>query len=246
MANKPDQDTAQPAIYAQLQVLMGLVEPIAKADSPNTSVKYKYRRIDDVINDFHDKLKEAKILVIPTVVEKQYETFEIGQNRTVMNFCRLTVKYTLLCTVDGSFIDTAILVGEANDSGDKATGKALSTCYKYMLGQTFCIPFADDVEINNTPTANSANYNQQPPKAAAASSSNVPDKPWLNEPELSHMVAFIKDGKTGYASVIGGATKYSISKETQGILAQAFVDAGIAEHCPEPWMKNLGYKNPKK
>jgi len=244
MATKPEQDTATPAIYAQLQVLMGLVEPIAKADSPNGAVKYKYRRIDDVINDFHDKLKEAKILVIPTVIEKDYQTFEIGSNRTTMNFCRITVKYTLLCTLDGSFIDTAILVGEANDSGDKATGKALSTCYKYMLGQTFCIPFADDVEADSKPVANSTNYNPAPPKPA--SSSSAPEKPWLNEPALTHMIDFIKDGKSGYADVIGKAANYSISKETQGILAQAFVDAGISEHCPEPWMKNVGYKSTKK
>ena len=46
-------------------------------------------------------------------------------------------------SLDGSSVQ-CVVVGEAMDSGDKATNKALSIAYKYMAFQLFSIPIADD------------------------------------------------------------------------------------------------------
>jgi hypothetical protein len=50
----------------------------------------------------------------------------------------------LFVTTDGSSLE-AVVYGEAMDSGDKATNKAMSAAHKYALLQTFLIP-TEDVE----------------------------------------------------------------------------------------------------
>ncbi|SPW12874.1 Uncharacterised protein [Cronobacter sakazakii] len=44
-----------------------------------------------------------------------------------------------MSTKDGS-VHTVVTYGEAMDSGDKATNKAMSIAYKYAAFQAFCIP----------------------------------------------------------------------------------------------------------
>lgn len=47
--------------------------------------------------------------------------------------------FDFVSTEDGS-IHTVTTYGEAMDSGDKATNKAMSIAYKYAAFQAFCIP----------------------------------------------------------------------------------------------------------
>jgi hypothetical protein len=48
-------------------------------------------------------------------------------------------------TIDGSFIES-VLEGEAMDSGDKSTNKAMSTALKYALMQMFLIPTEEKLD----------------------------------------------------------------------------------------------------
>jgi hypothetical protein len=50
----------------------------------------------------------------------------------------LTIKFDFF-TVDGSSV-SATVIGEAMDSGDKATNKSMSIAFKYACFQVFCIP----------------------------------------------------------------------------------------------------------
>src|SRR5581483_10530973 len=59
----------------------------------------------------------------------------------------LTVKYTFF-TEDGSSFDVTT-VGEAMDSGDKSSNKAMSAALKYALFQVFCIPTDEDNDTEN-------------------------------------------------------------------------------------------------
>ena len=52
-----------------------------------------------------------------------------------------TIKFTFFAE-DGSSIEST-LVGEALDTGDKATNKAMAIAYKYACFQVFCIPTSD-------------------------------------------------------------------------------------------------------
>jgi hypothetical protein len=58
------------------------------------------------------------------------------------------MEFALVSGEDGSshVIST---IGEAMDSGDKATNKAMSAAYKYALMQAFCIPTEGDNDSEN-------------------------------------------------------------------------------------------------
>jgi hypothetical protein len=59
-----------------------------------------------------------------------------------MHTVSLLVSYTFMAE-DGSSVITS-MAGEASDSGDKATSKALSMALKYALFQTFMIPTGEN------------------------------------------------------------------------------------------------------
>ena len=63
----------------------------------------------------------------------------------------LDAEFDFVSAVDGSK-HTAATIGEAMDSGDKSTNKAMSIAYKYAVFLTFCVP------IEGTPDADGEVY----------------------------------------------------------------------------------------
>ena len=61
----------------------------------------------------------------------------------------LTVEFDLVSAEDGTK-HTVCTVGEAMDSGDKSTNKAMSAAYKYMAFLTFCIPTEGDNDADGS------------------------------------------------------------------------------------------------
>ena len=55
----------------------------------------------------------------------------------------LEVDFDIVCASDGS-THVITVFGEAMDSADKATNKAMSAAYKYAALQTFCVPTEGD------------------------------------------------------------------------------------------------------
>ena len=49
---------------------------------------------------------------------------------------------------DGSSVE-AVTIGEAMDSGDKSSNKAMSAAMKYALLEVFCVPTEDDNDTEN-------------------------------------------------------------------------------------------------
>jgi hypothetical protein len=79
-----------------------------------------------------------------------------------MNYVTVEAEYDFVSTNDGS-MHTARVVGEAMDSADKATNKAMSAAYKYLCIQTFCIPTEGDNDADAT-THEVVSSKQQPQK----------------------------------------------------------------------------------
>lgn len=103
-----------------------------------------FRGIDDLLNACHGALVEHGITVRPwlrrhKVVDR--ERMKDGRAIGMSVHVFVTVDYELIAP-DGSSL-TVRSVGEALDTGDKATSKALSGALKYALIQTFTIPTAD-------------------------------------------------------------------------------------------------------
>ena len=130
-----------PMIYASVVGAMGDITHVGKGQvSKDWSGKaaYNYRGIDDVMNALHPAMVRNGIFIVPEVIKNERSVVNVGAKQTAMNSVVLTIKYTLYAQ-DGSHIET-VVVGEAFDSGDKATSKAMSIALKYALFQVFCIP----------------------------------------------------------------------------------------------------------
>lgn len=130
---------SQPLIYSKISEVMNRIGSIGK-DQRNDAQSYQFRGIDDVYNALHQPLADAKIFYVPEVLDQSHDIFEHQDGSRVKRSIRvrLRVKYTFFAE-DGSSIST-VVEGEAIDSSDKATNKAMSAALKYMLIQVFCIP----------------------------------------------------------------------------------------------------------
>ena len=123
-----------PMIYGAIIDAMGKISAIGK-DRKNQTQGFAYRGIDDVMNELHSTLAECGIFVVPEVLEENRETGTTSRGGTLF-YTRLKIKFTFYAK-DGSNVN-AVVIGEAMDSGDKASNKALSIGLKYALLQSIC------------------------------------------------------------------------------------------------------------
>lgn len=129
-------------IYEAISNVMAEIGAIGK-EKKNQQQGFMYRGIDDVMNALQPALVKNKVFVTPTVT-KEIREERTNKNGTLMFYTRLEVLYRFY-TVDGSYVET-VVIGEAMDSGDKATNKAMSIAYKYACFQVFCIPTEEMVD----------------------------------------------------------------------------------------------------
>jgi hypothetical protein len=108
----------------------------------NEQQGYKFRGIDDVYNALAPFLASAKLCILPRVLERSVNE-RVTPKGTTLFYVVLSVEFDLVSAVDGS-MHTVKTYGEAMDSGDKATNKAMSAAYKYMAMEVFCIPTEGD------------------------------------------------------------------------------------------------------
>lgn len=134
---KEERIIENPKIYAAIAGVIADCGIVGK-DKVNKQQGFKYRSVDDVFNALHPALAKNKVVIIPTVVERQCEEVGKTKNGTAMLKVICKVKYDI-CAEDGSRV-TSIIYGEGMDMGDKATNKAMAIAYKYLCFQVFCIP----------------------------------------------------------------------------------------------------------
>ena len=126
-------------IYQSLSDIMLEITHISKTKT-NTQQNFKYRGIDDIMNELHALFAKNSVIILPIVKDiKQDE--RITKNGGLLIYTKLTVQYDFIAS-DGSFVST-VAIGEAMDSGDKSTNKAMSVALKYVLLQMFLIPTED-------------------------------------------------------------------------------------------------------
>ena len=139
-------------------------EGIAKARN-NQAQGYKFRGIDDVLNALSAALVDAGLVILPRCVERIVVERQTAKGGAIFNItCR--VEFDLVSTEDGSK-HTVSTYGEAMDSADKATNKAMSAAYKYLALLVFCIP----TEANADTDADFSTHEV----AGAAPQTNAPD-----------------------------------------------------------------------
>jgi hypothetical protein len=138
-----NQDTKTYAVYEAIAAITGELAKVGIAKGrKNTQQGYQFRGIDDVYSSLSSLLAANKLCVIPRVLSRSVTERET-QKGGVLFYAIVDVEFDLVSALDGSQ-HTARIVGEAMDTGDKATNKAMSAAYKYFALQTFCIPTEGD------------------------------------------------------------------------------------------------------
>jgi len=123
-------------IYELIPKVMTEVGAIEKGRR-NEAQKFFFRGIDDVMSAFQPVLARHQVFYVPEVIEKTTDERQTKSGGTMI-YTGLTVAYTFFAP-DGSSV-RAVVVGEAMDSGDKSSNKAMSAALKYCLLQVFCVP----------------------------------------------------------------------------------------------------------
>ena len=127
-------------IYAAMAAVMAEMTAIGKDKKCTQGANFSYRGIDDVYNAIQPLLGKHKIFVLPCAMER---TSESRTTRNGANMEVVTVKmHYVFCHADGSSVECCT-IGEAMDSGDKATNKAMAIAHKYAILQAFCVPTED-------------------------------------------------------------------------------------------------------
>ena len=117
------------------------IEGISK-DRNNQAQGYKFRGIDDVYNAMAPLLAKNGLCILPRVTARECVE-RVNAKGTALFYVTVAVDFDFVCAEDGSK-HTVSTYGEAMDSGDKATNKAMSAAYKYACMQAFSIPTEGD------------------------------------------------------------------------------------------------------
>jgi hypothetical protein len=146
-------------IYEKLAAIMADVPAIKKVKS-NGDLPYKFRGIDDVYNTLHPLFVLHQVFTTSEIMNKSRDVWT-NKNGTIMIEYSLQVKYRFIA-VDGSFVETQTM-GQAMDSSDKASNKAMSMAHKAAILQIFMIPTVDlEDPDSTTPEPQAHGYAQQP------------------------------------------------------------------------------------
>lgn len=136
-------------VYAAIASVMAEIgsSGISK-DRRNQQQGYNFRGIDEVYNALSPILSKHKLCILPRILARSV-TERTTQKGGVLFYVTVEAEFDLVCAEDGS-IHTVRTFGEAMDSADKATNKAMSAAYKYAAMQAFCIPTEGDNDADAT------------------------------------------------------------------------------------------------
>ena len=138
-----------PAVYAAIAGVQAAIAKVGIAKArKNQQQNYAFRGIDDVYSALSPLLAEHGLCIVPRVISRTC-TERQTQRGGALFYTAVQVEYTIAAVKDGSTV-TACIFGEAMDSGDKSTNKALSAAYKYLCLQLFCIPTEGDNDADGT------------------------------------------------------------------------------------------------
>jgi hypothetical protein len=109
---------------------------------------YMFRGIDDVYAALSPLLAANGLCIIPRVISRDIAERQSSRGNPLF-YVTVHAEFDFVSAEDGSK-HTAATFGEAMDSGDKATNKAMSAAYKYAAFMTFAIPTEGDNDADAT------------------------------------------------------------------------------------------------
>lgn len=193
-------------VYAKIAAVQGELAKVGISKSRRNSQQgYNFRGIDEVYAALSPLLAANGLVIIPRVISR--ECVE-GQTRKGDPLFRVTVhaEFDFVSADDGS-IHTAATFGEAMDSADKATNKAMSAAYKYAAFMTFAIPTEGDNDAD-------ASHHEAAPAAAPA---------LAGEHDITKIITLCDAVGDNQASVICKAYKVEALTQLTAVQAAAVI-----------------------
>lgn len=148
-------------------------EGIAKGRK-NQAQGYAFRGIDDVYASLSPYLAEHKLCILPRVIDRAVLEKET-KTGSALFYTTLRVEFDFVSALDGSK-HTVCTVGEAMDTGDKSSNKAMSAAYKYAAFMAFCIPTEGDNDADSSTHEPKAAVKKQEPLGEAVPSLATDDQ----------------------------------------------------------------------
>ncbi len=136
-------------VYKSIAAVQGELAKtgIAKNRKNSQGSGYMFRGIDDVYAAIAPLLAAHELCVIPRMIERT-QIDRVSQKGGALFYVTVKAEFDFVSAKDGSK-HTACTFGEAMDSGDKATNKAMSAAYKYAAFMTFAIPTEGDNDADS-------------------------------------------------------------------------------------------------
>lgn len=123
------------------------VEGITKTKK-NAQQGYNFRGIDDVYNALAPIMSKVGLVILPRVTARNVVE-RTTKSGNALFYTTVDMEFDFVSSHDGSK-HTVGMYGEAMDSADKSTNKAMSAAYKYACMQAFCIPTEGDNDADAT------------------------------------------------------------------------------------------------
>lgn len=148
----------------------------------NIQQNYSFRGIDEVFNTLSPLLAEHELCILPRMISRTCEE-RTTKNGGSMNYVTVEAEFDFVSSMDGSR-HVVRTFGEAMDSADKATNKAMSAAYKYAAFQAFAIPTEGDNDADAHTPQPAPKQSAKPIPAPAQVQKPVP-APVPNEPMMT-------------------------------------------------------------
>lgn len=130
-------------VYQCINAVQAALSKIGISKSrTNQQQGYKFRGIDEVYSAISPLLAEHGLCILPRVLSRHCDE-RVNAKGTTLFYVTVEAEFDFVSAEDGS-THTVKTFGEAMDSGDKATNKAMSAAYKYAAFQAFAIPTEGD------------------------------------------------------------------------------------------------------
>lgn len=140
-------------------------------DRRNQQQGYNFRGIDDVYNALAPLLAKHKLCILPRILSREVVERQTMKGNALF-YVTVEAEFDFVASEDGS-THVVRTYGEAMDSADKATNKAMSAAYKYAAFQAFAIPTEGDNDADGTTHEPRPRSATEKDRAAAADFANA-------------------------------------------------------------------------
>ena len=136
-------------VYKKIAQVVSILEKTGiEKGRKNQQHGYAFRGIDDVYNVLSGALVKCDLVILPRILKRECQERTTAKGGIIF-YTFVEAEFDIVSAEDGTK-HTVRTFGEAMDSADKSTNKAMSAAYKYMALMTFCIPTEADNDTENT------------------------------------------------------------------------------------------------